>query len=109
MNVVLVIPASLRDKANALGEAMGWGPNNYSVPLSASGSEPATHWSLNLAEAGPEFLAMLEGAGQGHMPDGLDFPPADFAAVMGGLAVWMGIPHSEAVETMGLRLVGAKL
>lgn len=109
MNVVLVIPATLLDKANALGEAMGWGPNNYSVPLSSNGSEPATHWSLNLAEAGPEFLAMLEAAGEGQMPKGLDFPPKDFAAVLGGLAVWMGTPHSEAVETMGLRLVEAKI
>ena len=108
MNVVLVIPATLLDKANGLGEAMGWGPNNYSIPLSADGSEPATHWSLNIAEAGPDFLDMLAAAGEGQMPAGLDFPPKDFAAVLNGLSVWQSIPHNEAVAAMGLQLVEPK-
>lgn len=108
MNVVLVIPAVLLDKANALGEAMGWGPNNYSIPLSADGSEPATHWSLNIAEASPDFLAMLEGAAEGQMPQGLEFPGKDFAQVVGGLTVWTNLPHNEAVEAMGLRIVEPK-
>ena len=105
MNIVLLVPDSLRDTANGLGEAMGWGPNNYSILLSADGSEPATHWSLNIAQASPDFLAMLEAAGEGQMPSGLDFPPADFAAVMGGLTVWLDLPHDQAVATMGLQMV----
>jgi hypothetical protein len=43
----VVLITTLRDKANALGEAMGWGPNNFSVPLSADGQNPATHWGLH--------------------------------------------------------------
>lgn len=105
MNIVLVVPDSLRDKANALGEAMGWGPNNYSIPLSADGSEPITHWSLNLAQAGPDFLEMLEMAGQGQMPEDLDFPPADFVAVMQGLTAEMGRSHTEVIDGLGLRMV----
>lgn len=105
MNIVLMIPAALVDKANALGEAMGWGPNSYSIALSADGSEPATHWSLNIAQASPDFLAMLEAAGQGQMPEGLEFPEEDFAAVLSGLAVHLGIPHDEAVAVDGLQLV----
>lgn len=105
MNIVLIIPDEHKDKANALGEAMGWGPNNYSIALSADGSEPPSHWSLNIAQARPDFLAMLEAAGEGQMPNGLDFPPADFAAVMGGLTVWLNLPHDQAVATMGLQMV----
>ena len=88
MNIVLLVPDSLREKANALGEAMGWGPNNYSIALSADGSEPATHWGLNLAEPTPEFLTMLQDAAQGEMPAELaqgGYPADTFAAITGAL------------------------
>lgn len=32
----IVLITSLPEKANALGEALGWGPNNFSVPLTES-------------------------------------------------------------------------
>ena len=81
LSCVLILPAATRDKGNALGEAMGWGPNNYSVPLSATGAEPATHYGLH-AWVSQGFVELM---GAGAMPDGLDFPQADFDAVMGAL------------------------
>lgn len=86
-SVVLIVPAALLTQANALAEAMGFGPNNYTVPLSADGSEPATHYGLH-TWAEQSFVDMLEGAAQGVMPQELidaGYAPEDFAAVVGGL------------------------
>ena len=69
-STVLIIPAALHAEANALGEAIGWGPNNYSVPLSATGAEPATHYGLH-TWAEDSFLTLIEGVSQGAMPEGL--------------------------------------
>ena len=86
LSAVLIIPASLRDQANALGEAMGWGPDNYSVPLSASGSEPPTHFGLH-AWAQPSFAAMLAGVAQGDVPEVPGLSAAQVAEVVGALIV----------------------
>ena len=59
LSTVLILPIAQVDTGNAVAEAMGWGPNNYSVPLSADGSEPATHYGLH-AWAGDEFEQMVE-------------------------------------------------
>lgn len=47
LSCVLILPADQVGTGNAVGEAMGWGPNSYSVPLSADGTEPATHYGLH--------------------------------------------------------------
>jgi hypothetical protein len=110
MNIVLIIPADLKDKANALGAAMGWGPESYSVPLSPDGADPATYHGLNLAEAGDAFLAMLAAAGNGEMPQELidgGYPPQDFAAVMAGLIVRAGVPFDTALGDAGLARIAA--
>lgn len=67
-SLVLIIPADLRDDANALAEALGHGPSNYSVPLSPTGGEPATHWGLH-TWAQQSFIDMLEADA---MPKGLE-------------------------------------
>jgi len=43
-SAVLILPAAYRDAGNAFGVAQGWGDGNFSVPLSATGLEPATHY-----------------------------------------------------------------
>lgn len=83
-SAVLIIPEAQRGKANALGEALGHGPNNYSVALSPTGSEPATHWG-GRGDVTDEFIAMIAGAAQGNPPAGLDYPLADLAEVLGAL------------------------
>ncbi|MDA1189526.1 MAG: hypothetical protein O2854_07625 [Chloroflexi bacterium] len=44
---IFVVKAANRDKANADLEAMGHGPGNFSVPLSADGQPPATHYAVH--------------------------------------------------------------
>ncbi|ATI41946.1 hypothetical protein CBW24_07975 [Pacificitalea manganoxidans] len=60
-SAVLIIPADLLDKANALGAAMGHGPESYSVPL--SDGEGVTHFGAR-ARVLPAFSAMLAAAGR---------------------------------------------
>ncbi|MEN6546020.1 MAG: hypothetical protein ABFE07_08275 [Armatimonadia bacterium] len=79
LSCVLILPASLRGKGNALGAAMGWGPDNYSVPLTDGAG--VTHYGLH-AWASPNFRDLIDA---GAMPEGLDFPQADFDAVLGAL------------------------
>lgn len=57
-SAVLIVPDADRDAANAFGESMGWGPNNYSVALSADGAAPATHWGCR-ADVRQTFLDLL--------------------------------------------------
>lgn len=71
-SVVLIIPAALQARANALGEAMGWGPGNFSVSLSG------THYGCH-TWASDGFVAALEAK---QLPPGLDF-----ADVLDGL-IW---------------------
>lgn len=57
-SAVLILPAAYRDAGNSFGVAQGWGEGNFSVPLSASGAEPATHWGCR-ADVTEGFLAMM--------------------------------------------------
>jgi hypothetical protein len=76
-SVVLLVPAALRDSANELGELMGWGPNNYSVPL-VSG-DVVTHYGLH-TWAEQSFVEMVEGKA---LPAGLEsFEPVVDALIM---------------------------
>lgn len=91
ISCVLIIPATLQEKANTLAIYMGWGPNNYSVPLSSTGTLPASHYGLH-TWATETFMSMMNAAGQGQMPQELvdaGYPPEDFSAVLGSLIVSM--------------------
>jgi hypothetical protein len=56
---VLLLPLDQVATGNAVGEAMGWGPASYSVPLSADGSEPATYYGLH-AWVTEDFQTLIE-------------------------------------------------
>lgn len=58
-SAVLIIPASMREAANGLAVAMGWGDENYTIPLSSDG-ETITHYAAR-ADVGDEFIAMARG------------------------------------------------
>ncbi len=58
-NAVMILPAAYLDAGNAFGVAQGWGEGNFSVPLSASGIAPATHWGC-CAEVSQGFLLLME-------------------------------------------------
>lgn len=44
---VAIVAAALRDAFNEAALARGHGENNYSVPLSPTGTAPATHYGLH--------------------------------------------------------------
>ena len=54
---VLIIPAALRDAANAVGMAMNGGPDNYTIPLSIDGVT-VTHYGCRTGVS-QEFITML--------------------------------------------------
>lgn len=56
----MLCPANVKAQAQALGEALGWTGDNFSVPLSANGQEPATHYGLH-AWAREEAVAIFTG------------------------------------------------
>lgn len=43
-SVIYVVTAAKRSDANLVFSAMGRGPNNFGVPLSANGADPASHY-----------------------------------------------------------------
>ena len=68
----LIVPESLQDSANRLACALGYDESllpgrTYSVPLSADGQQPATHYGCH-TWAGVEFIQMIQGAAQGQLP-----------------------------------------
>lgn len=84
LSTVLILPDALRDEGNRMGAAMGWGPENFSVPLSADGSEPATHWGLHAwaADTFPDLMASET------IPPELDeagFTQAEWDAIRAGM------------------------
>ena len=58
-SAVLILPAAYRDAGNAFGVAQGWGEDNFSVPLSATGLEPATHYGCR-AEVDQAFVESVQ-------------------------------------------------
>jgi hypothetical protein len=81
-SAVLILPIALRDAGDQLAELMGWGPQAYTIPLASEGAGEPTHYGLR-ADAQPSFLAMLQGAASGAVPDGA--PPELVATVVADL------------------------
>jgi hypothetical protein len=67
-SAVCIVPADKLELGNRLAEGLGHGPDNYTVPLSADGSEPATHYGCRAA-VNEVFVAMVQDAGQGTLPE----------------------------------------
>lgn len=78
--VAAILPAADRPDGDRLSWALGYQPDpaqgfsTFSVPLSADGVEPATHYGFNAQATAPEFVALLQGAQGGQLP------PVDWAA-----------------------------
>lgn len=73
ISLVLILPAEYRDAGNALAVALGHDVkpgNTYSVPLSASGDAPATHYGCH-AWSTDEFVRTIDNAHAGNIPQGL--------------------------------------
>ena len=57
-SIVMIAPTDVVSDANALCLDLGWGSDNFLIPLSADGAEPATHFGLRASES-PDFAAAL--------------------------------------------------
>jgi hypothetical protein len=97
-SAVLILPAAYLAAGNALGEAMGWGAGNYSVPLSPTGTAPATHYGCR-AEVGPGFLALMADPPDEAMPV-LAVLTADLRETGDGYGHW-----SDVLASLGLQSV----
>lgn len=91
LSLAMAVPADLRDKANRLACALNHDPmpgNTMSVPLSADGSEPATHYACH-TWAQPSFIAILAAAKAGALPPvpwgGFGLTEADVTVVVEAL------------------------
>ncbi len=106
LSAVLILPVDQVATGNAVAEAMGWGPNNYGVPLSASGE--ATHYGLH-AWASDGFREMVE---TGFYPPELAgaVDEAAFAAMLGALIYSFRDDHNghfaEVCAANGLEVLG---
>ena len=66
-SAVLILPSAYRAAGNAFGVAQGWGEGNFSVPLSATGLSPATHWGCR-ADVSGGFLELMANPPAEAMP-----------------------------------------
>jgi hypothetical protein len=74
VSLVMITPASRLADANSIGGAFDWGLNNFDVPLSPTGAEPATHYGTH-TWACAQFVADLDAAQAGSLdplPPGVD-------------------------------------
>lgn len=94
-SAVMIVPAAGLAAANAFGASMGWGEANYTVPLSPSGAEPATHWGCR-ANVTDGFLALLDAPPDEALPvlavvhidiRATDDPAGHFREVSAGLGL----------------------
>jgi hypothetical protein len=56
-SAVLIIPAAMKDATNAVGMALGYGPENYAIQLSTDGVN-VTHYASR-TDIGGEFKGLL--------------------------------------------------
>ena len=66
-SAILILPAELKSQGNAVGEAMGWGPESYTIPLSNNGLD-ITHYGLR-ADVDDQFVRWITGVDPLPMSD----------------------------------------
>lgn len=116
-SAVLIVPESLLIKANKLGEAMGWGPTNYTIPL--VDAEDNIFYGLR-TDVQPSFLGLVQGVANGVLPeldyDAYDLTPQDVQDIVAELkasfspdptdpesaTLWGSDHFTVALETFGL-------
>lgn len=104
-SVVLLIPAAVQAQADQLAAGLGHGPDNFSVPLSANGAEPAT-WYGCRAQTQQSFIDMLTAAGNGELPTIEGMSPKEVAEVL--MQMQADVSTSEDGYTHFERVIGEK-
>lgn len=84
-SIVMIAPAATKDGANAIAEALGHGPNNFSAMLSADG-QTVTHYGCR-TQAQQSFVDLLAGMGQGEFPPIEGADPQVIEAILGSLII----------------------
>jgi hypothetical protein len=105
-SIVMIAPAATKDGANAIAEALGHGPNNFSATLSSDG-QTVTHYGCR-TQAQQSFVDLLTGMGQGEFPSIEGANPRVIEAILASLIIDIqdgadGAAHFNAMlETNGL-------
>jgi hypothetical protein len=105
-SIVMIAPAATKDGANAIAEALGHGPNNFSATLSNDG-QSITHYGCR-TQAQQSFVDLLAGMGQGEFPPIEGANPRVIEAILGSLIIDIqdgadGATHFNAMlESNGL-------
>jgi hypothetical protein len=105
-SIVMIAPTYTRDGANAVAEALGHGPNNFSATLSADG-KTVTHYGCR-TQAQQSFVELLAGMGQGKLPPIEGADPQIIGAILGSLIIDIsenedGFSHfNRVIEANGL-------
>ena len=103
--VVMLVPAAIRESANQLAAGLDHGPNNFSVPLSATGAEPPTHFGSR-AQAQQSFIDLLTAVGQGELPSIQGMTPQEVGTVLVQLEA--SVSTNEDGYTHFQRVIGEK-
>jgi len=104
-SVVLLIPAAVQAAGNQVAEGLGHGPNNFSVALSADGSEPATYYGCR-TQAQESFIQLLTAAGEGTLPEIEGMTPQEVGTVL--MQLQADVSTSEDGYTHFQRVIGEK-
>ena len=66
---ILIVPAGRVTAANTAFEAIGWGPGNFSVKLTAAPSGgPVTNWALSGVFTEADKLMLIDAIDEGFLP-----------------------------------------
>jgi hypothetical protein len=84
-SIVMIAPTATKDGANAIAEALGHGPNNFSATLSADG-QTVTHYGCR-TQAQQSFVDLLAGMGQGEFPPIEGADPQIIGAILASLII----------------------
>ena len=78
-SVVIIVPASNKAVSNYIAEKLGFGPNTFTVELSANGQSPATHYGCR-SQARQSFIDIINQANEGIFPLVEGMTPEEVAA-----------------------------
>jgi hypothetical protein len=81
----MIAPAATKDGANAIAEALGHGPNNFSATLSSDGKS-ITHYGCR-TQSQQSFVELLAGMGQGQFPPIEGANPRVIEAILASLII----------------------
>lgn len=105
-SVVLICPQQHRAALNALGEALGYGPETFSRGLSAGGAAPATHYGTHTwAQPGGAFMALADAVAAGQTPAGLEA----YADALASMSVRIDAGAAAAAQNWDAALTSAGL